>query len=127
MADRKKIFRGDRLKLIRENRGLTQDDLNSRLGFGPAQIYRYETGKADPSPEVLVRIARELEVSTDWLLGLVATPTEYLQEQGISADERKLLSAYRSGDLRNAMRILAEQDEAHNPVGVPGQKPVAES
>lgn len=120
MADRKRIFRGDRLKLIRENRGLTQDDLNNRLGFGPAQIYRYETGKADPSPEILVRIAVELEVTTDWLLGLVSQPKENLQEKDLSNAERKLLSAFRRGDLRDLMRIAAEDTQPENKVEVPG-------
>lgn len=125
MAERKRIFRGDRLKLIRENRGLTQDDLNTRLGFGPAQIYRYETGKADPSSEILVRIARELEVTTDWLLGLVDTPNELLQEKDLSSAERKLLSAFRRGDLRDLMRIAAEDTQPDDEMNVPGQKPVA--
>lgn len=124
MAERKRIFRGDRLKLIRENRGLTQDDLNSRLGFGQAQIYRYETGKADPSPDVLVRIAVELEVTTDWLLGLVSMPKEHLQEKDLSSSERKLLSAFRRGDLRDLMRIAAEDTQPNNEMNVAGHQPI---
>jgi transcriptional regulator with XRE-family HTH domain len=124
VADRKRIFRGDRLKLIRENRGLTQDDLNTRLGFGPTQIYRYETGKADPSPDVLVRIAVELEVTTDWLLGLVNEPTERLQENELSNAERKLLSAFRRGDLRDLMRIAAEDSNPNIEISGTAPKPV---
>ena len=99
MPDRKKIFRGDRLREIREKRNLTQDDLNSRLGFGGTQVYRYETGKADPSPEILVRLARELEVTVDYLLGLVDAPSAHLEESELSSIERKLLSAFRRGDF----------------------------
>lgn len=110
MTDRKKIFRGDRLREIRERRNLTQDDLNNRLGFGGTQVYRYETGKADPSPEVLVRLARELEVTTDWLLGLVDAPGEHLQEEDLAPDERKLLSAFRRGDWREGMKIFSQAE-----------------
>lgn len=127
MADRKRIFRGDRLKQIRENRGLTQDDLNTRLGFGAAQIYRYETGKADPSPDVLARIAVELEVTTDWLLGLVATPNEHLQGKDLSAAERKLLSAFRRGDLRGLMRIAAEDAQPDDEMNITGKQPITNS
>lgn len=108
MADRKRIFRGDRLKIIREQLNLTQDELNSRIGLGPSQIYRYETSKADPSPEILVRIAVELEVTTDWLLGLVDDPNSHLEEADLTPAERKLLAAFRRGDLRDLMRIAAE-------------------
>ena len=114
MTDRKKIFRGDRLREIREKRNLTQDDLNIRLGFGGTQVYRYETGKADPSPEVLARIARELEVSADYLLGLVDRPTDYLEESELSPTERKLLSAFRRRDLRDLMKIAADEAETES-------------
>lgn len=111
MPDRKRIFRGDRLREIRERRNLTQDDLNTRLGFGSTQVYRYETGKADPSPEVLVRLAQELEITVDYLLGLVNSPSAHLEESDLSPTERKLLSAFRRGDMRDLMKIAAEEAE----------------
>ena len=111
-VERKRIFRGDRLREIRERRGLTQEDLNKRLGFGAVQVHKYETGKSDPSPDVLIRLVKELEVSSDWLLGLVDSPNETVEESTLSPLEYKLLSAYRRGDLREVMRIASEEPES---------------
>lgn len=44
-----KWFRGDRLKRIREKKGLTQANLEERLGLDPTRIYRYETGRSEPT------------------------------------------------------------------------------
>ena len=110
MTDRKRIFRGDRLRSIREKRNLTQDELAARLGFGQSQMTKYENGKSEPTPEIIVRLARELSVTTDWLLGLVDTPDEHLQEEDLSPDERKLLSAFRRRDWRDGWKIFAETE-----------------
>jgi transcriptional regulator with XRE-family HTH domain len=103
------VFRGDRLRQIREARKLTQDELGESLGFSHAQINRYENGKADPTPDVLVRLSKELQVTTDYFLGLVDSPSSHLEEQELSPTERKLLSAHRRGDLKELMRIAGEQ------------------
>lgn len=126
MADRSKVFRGDRLKKIRESKNLTQDDLNNMLSLGNTQIHRYETGKAEPSPDVLVRISRAIGVTTDYLLGLVDNPFENLQEGDLSPVERKLLTAFRTGEFRDLMRIAAEA-EPKKPVGIVSPKPIRES
>lgn len=111
MADRKRIFRGDRLKTIREARGLTQDELSERVGFGQSQMTKYENGKSEPSPEVIARLAVELEVTADWLLGLVDDPGKHLEEKDVSPVEWKLLAAFRRGDLRDLMKIASEETE----------------
>jgi|CXWL01.1.fsa_nt_gi transcriptional regulator with XRE-family HTH domain len=114
MKERKKIFRGDRLKQIREVRGFTQDELESRLKLGNTTIYRYEKGDAEPSPVVIGGIARELEVTADYLLGLVDDPSAHLEESELSSIERKLLSAFRRGDLRDLMKIASEEAETEH-------------
>lgn len=110
MTDRKRVFRGDRLKVIREARNLTQDELAARLNFGQSQMTKYENGKSEPTPEIIVRMARELEVTTDYLLGLVNKPNERLQEEDLTPTEHKVLSAFRHGDWRNLMKMFSEID-----------------
>ena len=105
---RRKVFQGERLRSLREARGLSQDDMEERLALGNGQLYRYETGKAEPSAEVLVRIAEEFEVTVDYLLGLVESPHDNLSAQDLSAEEQELLAAFRRGDLRRLMRIASE-------------------
>jgi transcriptional regulator with XRE-family HTH domain len=93
---------------MRRKRQLTQDELADRLGFGQSQMNKYENGKSDPTPEVLVRLAKELSVTTDWLLGLVDDPDAFLQEPELSPAERKLLSAFRRGDFKELVQLAAE-------------------
>lgn len=114
MKERKKIFRGDRLRKIREARGFTQDELEARLKLGNTTVYRYEKGDAEPSPVVIGGLARELEVTADYLLGLVDDPEAHLEESELSPTERKLLSAFRRGDLRDLMKIATDEVETEH-------------
>lgn len=109
MADRKRIFRGDRLRALREARQLTQDELADLVGFGQSQLNKYENNKSEPTLEIISRLAREFGVTSDYLLGLVDNPNDSLQPQDLSPLEHKLLAAFRRGDLRELMRVAAEE------------------
>ena len=127
MEKRKHIFMGNRLRDAREKRNLTQDELALILGIGQSQMNKYENNKSEPSPEIIGRLARELEVTADWLLGLVSDRKDHLQEQSLSATERKLLSAFRRGDMRGLMRIAAEDEHPKNKVEMAGMEPMIDS
>jgi len=57
------------LKRSRENANIYQAELGNRVGVSQTQIAHYESGKKIPSVVTLERIATELEVSVDYLLG----------------------------------------------------------
>lgn len=59
---------GDRLKDARKANGLTQEQLSELAGVARENIGRYETGKSQPTVDVLIRLADALNVSTDYLL-----------------------------------------------------------
>lgn len=101
-------MRIERLKQTREAWGLSQEDLAVRVDISSKQIWRYENGVSDPTADVLRRIAEVLEVSTDYLVGLVDEPTGHLSEEPINPEERHLLGAFRRGDWREGMRIFSE-------------------
>lgn len=71
--DLKKIFAA-RLAATREQRQVSQRQLAFRVGVSPRAVGQYEQGENLPSVEVLVALARALEVSTDHLLGLSDDP-----------------------------------------------------
>lgn len=73
LLNRLRVFRmrGDRLREMREKHGLSQADLAERVNVASQQILRYENGKNLPSSAVLSAFSKELEVSSDYLLGLV--------------------------------------------------------
>ncbi|WP_129408047.1 LexA family protein [Marinitoga lauensis] len=60
----------DRLKRLRQELGLTQEELAKKLNITRKSISAYETGRATPSPEMLKVIAEFFNVTTDYLLGI---------------------------------------------------------
>ncbi len=62
-SDETKLFR-ERIRALREARGLSQSQLEERIGRETNYITRVETGRIDTPPlEVMAKIARELGVS----------------------------------------------------------------
>lgn len=59
-----------RLKTLREEIGLTQDELADRLEIGRGSIGMYEIGKRMPPADILVKMALYFNVSLEYLLGL---------------------------------------------------------
>lgn len=53
---------GTRIKQAREQRGLTQKELASRILKSPATVSAYEVGMQTPPTDVLLSIARVLHV-----------------------------------------------------------------
>ena len=65
-----KIFLGNRLKELREEKGLTQKQLAEQLGLNSVTYLRYEKSQREPSLSILADIANYFNVSVDYLLGL---------------------------------------------------------
>jgi transcriptional regulator with XRE-family HTH domain len=86
------------LSRIRERRkilGWSQDDLAEKTGCLQTQISRYENGDALPMSDALEALARALEVSADWLLGLTDIPRPSLQTSDLDAIEVAAINAIR--------------------------------
>ncbi len=60
---------GDRIRRHRLSKGLTQTELGRRIGRSQRVVAYYEQKGSSPPPDVLVKIADVLDVSTDVLLG----------------------------------------------------------
>lgn len=58
----------ERLSQSRKGRGLTQNGLAELAGVHLTQVQRYESGAAQPTLEVIKKLAIALTASTDWLL-----------------------------------------------------------
>ena len=59
---------GARIAALRRQAGLSQADLAHRIRVSPSAVGMYEQGRREPSVELVVAMARELGVSTDFLL-----------------------------------------------------------
>jgi len=75
MLDRKKIF-SERLRQIRQERGLTLEKLGEKVSLGKTAIHNLENENMPtlPSFKVLLDLAETLDVSVDFLLGRSDSP-----------------------------------------------------
>lgn len=61
---------GERLKIARKAKKLTQKEIAEKCGVKASVFGHYEHDRNGPTVEVLKKICIELDVSADWLLGL---------------------------------------------------------
>ena len=59
----------ERIRELREERGLTQRELAEAIGIDRTAIAKYETGASGAKSEMLEKLATFFGVSTDYLLG----------------------------------------------------------
>ena len=59
---------GARIAALRKKSGLSQADLARQLQCSASAVGMYEQGRREPSVDLLVRLARLFDVSTDYLL-----------------------------------------------------------
>ena len=64
-----------RLKDLREDHDFTQQYVSETLGMKQPQYSRYERGLRDIPTDVLIRLARLYNTSTDYILGLTNDPS----------------------------------------------------
>lgn len=106
---RPRVFRGDRLKQVREARGYTQNDINEYMGWDEGRCSNYERNIGEPTPHNIVQLAQLLGVSVEYLVGLTDDENGHLQESDLSAVERDLVSAFRRGDFKDVFTIVGKQ------------------
>lgn len=59
-----------RLKELREEKGLSQSLLGKELGYTQAGIAKWESGERSPSIDCLIALAKFFKCSIDYLVGL---------------------------------------------------------
>lgn len=94
----------ERLKILRKNAGLNQQDLAENIHISREAYSMYENGHRQPPHETLVDLARYYNVSVDCLLGLTDQPDLPLT---LTEEEFKLLSEFRALDRRGKGSVLA--------------------
>jgi transcriptional regulator with XRE-family HTH domain len=98
---------GDRLKDLREGRSYTHQELAHLLDLSITQVWRYETGKTDPSGEILARMAKVFNVSVDYLLGVIDDPLPPgSTESNLSDQEKAVIQALRRGQKIEAIKVI---------------------
>ena len=78
-----------RLRELRLNKGLRQEQVAKLIGVNKSAISTYENDTRQPSFEILVRLANLYRVSTDYLLG--QTNSRSVDLTGLTEQEAALV------------------------------------
>jgi len=92
----------NRIKQLRQERGLTQDDLGKLLGVQKAAICKYETGRVSLTQEAMFRLSDLFQVSVDYILGRSDIP--------ISVEPKHSIPVPVVGRVHAGAPILAEEN-----------------
>lgn len=90
-----------RLKELRTEKNLTQEEVAKEIGTSQTNIGRWEKGLNEPSSSFVVKLANFFEVSTDYLLGRSddfgnVTVTTASPSAALTPDEQEILETYRN-------------------------------
>ena len=116
----------DRIKLLRKEKGMLQDDVASLINSSRFNISRYENGIPIPS-EVIAAYARAFGVSADWLLCLTSDRKPGGSDLAASIDELAKLTSTAGGTPVSADQLMQLLDalRAYYRAGAPaGNAPV---
>jgi transcriptional regulator with XRE-family HTH domain len=97
MEDINKIF-GQRLKKLRESRGLFQEDIGEWFSMGKSTVSQWESGRL-PHATIIAKLAVKFKVSSDYLLGL----DDNLQKSSLT------IAAHRTDDPTSDLPPEAEE------------------
>lgn len=95
---------GNKIKLLRKERDLTQEELSEILGVSFQTISKWETNSAMPDISMLPIIANYFEVTTDELLGVDNSKIK----QKINAHEEKINQLYHEWRLDDGIKLARQ-------------------
>jgi transcriptional regulator with XRE-family HTH domain len=99
----------DRLKELREQRGISQLELSQKLHISNAVISMYEKGVRAPSRETLEALADYFNVDIDYLMGREIGSTYYLDPEAAEIAQ-ELYSRPELKILFKASRDISAED-----------------
>lgn len=88
---------------------MSQQELAEMLSTSQNQIYRYEQDKNSPTGDVIIALARVLETSADWLLGMTDIVRPLAGEPNLTDLEREAVQVLRTKTLdaqRKAIEVI---------------------
>lgn len=109
----------ERIRQLRINAGMTQDDLAKAMGYSDrSMITKIESGKVDISQKKILAFSRILNTTPSYLMGIDdrnSLPDEICANPNKN-DEYRLLDAYRhaSDEIRSAALAMLEDSAARN-------------
>lgn len=96
----------ERLKILRQNLNLTQNDIASALEIAPRSWQQYENGSSIPGGKVLEALLLKLRVNINWLLSGIGPM--YCKEGDVDYDRELMAQAVAALDdclIRNGVEL----------------------
>ena len=96
----------NRIKQLREERGMSQVRLSIELGVSQETVSAYENGKHFPSVQSLIKLSEIFRVSCDYILGLSELPNNVVY-YSLDEQDRKLYTIFKALSLPNQEKVMA--------------------
>lgn len=109
---------GKRIRLLREERKLTQNELAKDLDVGRETIARWETGDRDIKTDATIKLAKYFNVTSDYLLGITdhraAENANIGEVTGLTEENIKNLSNIKTLSEIEFLDIKSEYEKLKN-------------
>ncbi len=105
----------DRIKSLREASNMSPSQLGAAMNKSEGAVRSWETGKAKPDAETIIKLAAFFKCSTDYLLGISDFKT-LSAARGLEAEIESLSEEYRKTqlaieDIHKEIQVLQKQRE----------------
>ncbi len=98
----------DRIKALRKQLNISQEVFGRRIGITGASVSRLESGENEPSPQTIIFICKEFDVSEDWLRNGVGE-----MFKASSSEAERLVKKYQFPDIvRKLLTVYEGMNEA---------------
>ena len=93
----------DRIKALRKQLNISQEVFGRRIGITGASVSRLESGENEPSPQTIIFICKEFDVSEDWLRNGVGE-----MFKASSSEAERLVKKYKFPDIVKKLLTVYE-------------------
>lgn len=115
-------MKGNRIKLLREEKKIKQEELAKILSISPSAIGMYERDEREPNDELTLKLAEYFNVTTDYLLGKSDIRNsdkqinDVLNEAmiGMSKEDYESLSETQKQQIRDFARFILKDNKKEN-------------
>ncbi|MCX7779647.1 MAG: helix-turn-helix domain-containing protein [Negativicutes bacterium] len=114
---------GEKLKSLREQKGITQQEMADILGIARGTYAHYEIDRREPDNATLARLADFFGVTTDYLLGRTDNPSDPNAEAIAKIDDAlagdpELLAFWEETKKRPDLQLFLKQVKSATPKAI---------